>query len=189
MYFGLIFEIVHLNLKKLEIMKKLITLLAVIGMFAFQGCAGPEGPPGVPGQDGLIAEVFELKNVNFSYNATDGYNIYQKLTPTIYDSDVILIYRLAGTINSNTPIWQQIPRTLLLPQGELYYDFDFSKEDFTIFAGGTFNLSTTPQYLNNQTFRIVILPGSFSASLNTSNYAAVMSALNIQENEIQRINL
>jgi len=189
MYFGLIFEIVHLNLKKYEIMKKLITLLAVIGMFAFQGCSGPEGPPGVPGQDGLIAEVFELKNINFSYNATDGYTIYQKLTPTIYDSDVILIYRMAGTIDSNTPIWQLIPRTLLLPQGELNYDFDFSKEDFTIFAvGRNYNVSTTPQYLNNQTFRIVIVPGSFSASLNTSNYAAVMSALHIEENEIQRIN-
>jgi len=191
MYFGLIFEIVHLNLKKYEIMKKLITLLAVIGMFAFQGCTapeGPEGPEGPPGQDGLIAEVFELRNVNFSFSAADGYTIYQKLTPNIYDSDVILIYRMAGTINSNTPIWQLIPRTLYVPQGEVDYDFDFSKEDFTIFAGGTFNLSTAPQYLNNQTFRIVILPGSFSTSLNTSNYAAVMSALHIEENEIQRIN-
>ncbi|QBN20112.1 hypothetical protein [Flavobacterium nackdongense] len=169
-------------------MKKLITLLAVIGMFAFQGCTGPEGPPGPPGQDGLIAEVFELKNINFSYNATDGYNIYQKLTPAIYDSDVILIYRLSGTINSSTPIWQLIPRTLYVPQGELDYDFDFSKEDFTIFAGGTYNLSLTPQYLNNQTFRIVILPGSFSSTLNVSNYAEVMSALNFKENDIQKIN-
>jgi len=169
-------------------MKKIVTLLAVIGMFAFQGCTGPEGPPGVPGQDGLIAEVFELKNINFSYNVTDGYNIYQKLTPTIYDSDVILIYRLSGTINSSTPIWQLIPRTLFLSQGELDYDFDFSKEDFTIFAGGTYNLATTPQYLNNQTFRIVIVPGSFSSTLNTSNYAEVMSALNIKENDIKMIN-
>lgn len=169
-------------------MKKLITLLAVIGMFAFQGCTGPEGPPGIPGQDGLIAEVFELKNINFFNDPTDGYIIYQKLTPVIYDSDVVLIYRLSGTINSNTPIWQLIPRTLFLTQGELDYDFDFSKEDFTIYAGGTYNLALTPQYLNNQTFRIVILPGSFSATLNTSNYADVMSALNIKENNIQKIN-
>jgi hypothetical protein len=169
-------------------MKKIITILAVIGLLSLQGCEGPPGPPGVPGEDGLIAEVFELRNINFVNDPTDGYIIYQKLTPVIYDSDVILIYRLSGTINSSTPIWQQIPRTLFLPQGELDYDFDFSKEDFTIYAGGTYNIAATPQYINNQTFRIVIVPGSFSATVNTSNYAEVMSALNFKENQIQKIN-
>ncbi len=169
-------------------MKKIITLLAVIGMFSLQGCTGPEGPQGIPGEDGLIAEVFELKNVNFTYDATDGYLIYQKFTPNIYASDVVLIYRLSGTISSSSPIWQPIPRTLFLTQGELDYDFDFSKEDFTIYAGGTYNLSLTPQYLNGQTFRIVIVPGSFSASLNTSSYAEVMNALNVNESQIKKIN-
>jgi hypothetical protein len=169
-------------------MKKIITLFAAIGMLSLQGCEGPPGPPGVPGEDGLIAEVFELKNVNFVKDPTDGYIVYQKLTPVIYDSDVILIYRLSGTFNSGTPIWQLIPRTLFLTQGELDYDFDFSKEDFTIYAGGTYNLSLTPQYLNNQTFRIVIVPGSFSSTVNTTNYAEVMSALNFKENQIQKIN-
>ena len=172
-------------------MKKIITLLAVVGMFSLQGCTvsdGLPGPQGPQGEDGLIAEVFELKNVSFTYNANDGYTIYQKLTPNIYASDVILIYRLSGSINSNTPIWQLIPRTLFLSQGELDYDFDFSKEDFTIYAGGNYNLALTPQYLNNQTFRIVIVPGSFSVSLNKYNYIEVMSALNIKENQIQKIN-
>jgi hypothetical protein len=172
-------------------MKKIITLLAVIGMFSLQGCTGPEGIPGqdgVKGDPGFVSEVFELKNINFVNNPTDGYIIYQKLTPNITASDVILIYRLAGTLNSNTPIWQPIPRTLFLTQGELDYDFDFSKEDFTIYAGGTYNLSLTPQYLNNQTFRIVIVPGSFSASVDKSNYNAVMSALKIKENQIQKMN-
>ena len=172
-------------------MKKIITLLAVVGMFSLQGCTvsdGLPGPQGPQGEDGLIAEVFELKNVSFAYNANDGYTIYQKLTPNIYASDVILIYRLSGSINSNTPIWQLIPRTLFLSQGELDYDFDFSKEDFTIYAGGNYNLALTPQYLNNQTFRIVIVPGSFSVSLNKYNYLEVMSAFNIKENQIQKIN-
>ena len=172
-------------------MKKIITLFAVIGMLVLHGCTGPEGIPGrdgEKGEPGFVSEVFELKNVNFVNNPTDGYIIYQKLTPLIYDSDVILIYRLAGTLNSTTPIWQPIPRTLFLTQGELDYDFDFSKQDFTIYAGGNYNLSLTPQYLNNQTFRIVIVPGSFSTSVDTSNYNAVMSALNIKENQIQKIN-
>lgn len=172
-------------------MKKISTLLAVIGMIVISSCTGPQGPPGydgLDGQDGLISEVFELKNVNFAYNATDGYTIYRTLNPQIYASDVILIYRMTGTIDSTTPIWQLIPRTLFFPQRELDYDFDFSKEDFTIYAGGNYDLSLTPSYINNQTFRIVIVPGDFSASINKNNYAEVMAALNVKESQVQKIN-
>ena len=165
-------------------MKKIITVLAIIGMLSFQGCTPTDNAV----DSDTIAEVFEIKNINFVFDPTDGYIIYQKLTPAIFDSDVILIYRLAGTVNANIPIWQPIPRTLFLTQGELDYDFDFSREDFTIYAGGTYNLSLTPQYLNNQTFRIVIVPASFAASVDTRNYNAVMAALNIKENQIQKIN-
>jgi hypothetical protein len=49
-------------------------------------------------------------------------------------------------------------------------------------------LELTPEYLDNQTFRIVIVPGSFSKSLDTNNYSAVMKALNINENQVQQIN-
>jgi hypothetical protein len=172
-------------------MKKISTFLAVIGMVLISSCEGPQGPPGFDGfdgQDGLIAEVFELKNVDFDYNATDGYTIYRSLNPQIFASDIILIYRMTGTIDSTTPIWQLIPRTLFLPEGELDYDFDFSKQDFTIYAGGTYDLSLTPQYINNQTFRIVIVPGDFSGSINKNNYADVMAALNINESQVQNIN-
>jgi hypothetical protein len=165
-------------------MKKIITLLAVVGMFSLQGCTVEEN---AVDQD-TIAEVFEIKNVNFVFDPVDGFIIYQKFTPTIFASDVVLIYRLSGTINSTTPIWQLIPRTLFVPQGELDYDFDFSQEDFTIYAGGTYNLSLTPQYLNNQTFRIVIVPASFSTVIDKNNFSAVMNALKIKENQIQKIN-
>ena len=49
-----------------------------------------------------------------------------------------------------------------MPQGELDYDFDFSKQDFTIYAGGTYDLGLTPAYIQDQTFRIVVIPGYFS---------------------------
>ena len=69
------------------------------------------------------------------------------------------------------------------------YDFDFSKEDFTIYAGGTYDLSLTPSYITNQTFRIVIVPGYFSNKMSNknfdySNYNAVVKAFNIDENKI-----
>lgn len=183
-------------------MKKIITILAVIGMFSFQGCTGPEGPPGIPGQDGqdgLIAEVFELRNVNFSHDVTapntTGYTIYQKLNPVLYNGDVILMYRLSDTTLSGAPVWQQIPRTLFLANGELDYDFDFSKEDFTIYAGGTYNLSLTPGYLTGQTFRIVIVPGpatvtgkSGAKKVDLSDYNAVIKAYNIDDSNVKKLN-
>jgi hypothetical protein len=171
-------------------MKKIIALIAIVSMVILSSCTGPQGEPGFDGfdgQDGLISEVFELRNINFGYNAIDGYTIYQKLTPQIFSSDNLLIYRKSGNTASNEPIWRLIPRTLYLTQGELDYDFDFSKEDFTIYATGNYDLSLTPSYLNNQTFRIVIVPGSFSSSINKNNYADVVNALNIKETQIQTI--
>lgn len=172
-------------------MKKIVTLFVLVGSLVFTSCEGPDGPPGPPGEDGLIAEVFELTNVSFVNDPSDspdlGYYIFRTLQPVIYDSDQILIYRKSGNINANTPIWQPIPRTLYLAQGELDYDFDFSKEDFTIYAGGTYNLALTPEYLNNQTFRIVIVPGYFSSAIDKNDYHAVVKALNISESEIQKI--
>lgn len=137
-----------------------------------------------------ISEVFEIKNVNFGFNPTDGYTIYRSFNPQIFPSDVVLIYRLSGLINSNTPIWQAIPRTLYLPQGELDYDFDFSSIDFTIYAGGNYNLALTPSFLNNQTFRIVIVPGFFSknSSVDLNDYNAVIKAFNIDDSKVKVLN-
>jgi len=173
-------------------MKKIFILFAVVGLVAFSSCEGPEGPQGPEGPVGPVAEVFELNNVSFSYNATDGYNIYQKLNPVIFDSDVLLIYRLTGTIDANTPIWQQIPRTVYTSRGDFDYDFDFSREDFSIYARGNYDLALTPEYINNQTFRIVIVPGDFSNKSTVkpdySDYYAVIKKYNIDDSNVKRIN-
>ena len=168
-------------------MKRIALILACIWMITLQGCSNSNDDV----DNDTIAKVFELRNVNFGFNAQNGYSIYQTLNPQISPSDVVLIYRLSGTIDPSTPIWQSIPRTLYLEQGELDYDFDFSKEDFTIYAGGTYDLSLTPIYLSNQTFRIVIVPGYFSNKTNStvdlSDYNAVVKAYNIKESKIVKI--
>jgi hypothetical protein len=169
-------------------MKKITLFLAFIGMITLNGCTVNEEISG-PDYD-TISEVFELRNVNFSYNNQDGYFIRRNLNPNIYDSDVILIYRMSDVINANTPVWQLIPRTLYLPQGELDYDFDFSKIDFTIYAGGTYNLEMTPNYIDNQTFRIVIVPGSFKTAtkkIDLNNYEDVISKLGIDDSKVKVI--
>lgn len=173
-------------------MKKIA--LAIVGLLIFSSCEGPEGPRGSQGPQGITveSEVFELKNINFGYSNEAGYTIYQKLNPQINSADAILIYRLSGTIDAVTPIWQLIPRTLYLDEGELDYDYDFSKEDFTIYAGGNYDLSLTASYLQIQTFRIVIIPGYFSGrskkTVDKNDYNAVIKAYNIDDSNVKILN-
>ncbi len=175
-------------------MKKIITLFAVTGMFILQGCTIENVPDSV--DNDTIAEVFELQNVGFNYNLNDGFNIYEELNPLLYDEDVVLIYRKIGNINAtNAPIWQLIPRTIYLENGmELDYDFDFSNEHFIIYAKGNYDLRLTSQYINNQTFRIVIVPGSKSGSAKFANkddfsdYNAVIKKYKIDDRYIKVLN-
>ncbi len=171
-------------------MKKILTLFAVIGLIAFSSCEGPEGPPG---QDGLTADAFEIQNVNLTKIADNSYELSStfkfEIGTDLYDDESVLIYRMTGTINSTTPVWQLIPRTIYFDDGnELDYDYDFSKVDFVISANGTYNLLNKPGFVNNQTFRIVIIPSNLLSSVNKENYLDVMKTLKINESEIKKVN-
>lgn len=132
--------------------------------------------------------VYDLRNVNFSYNNDDGWHYGQGFNNPMLDQDYVVIFRQTGT-SGNAPVWQQIPRTLYLNQGELDYDFDFSKNDFMIYAGGTYDISTTPQYLNNQTFRVVLVPAVYgknanSADLKKMSYEEVIAKYKIDDSKV-----
>ena len=171
-------------------MKKVTLILVFLSFLGLQSCVKEEVVVQDLNDQDTISEVFELRNVNFGYDGGNNYSIYQTLNPQILASDVILIYRLSGTINPTTPIWQQIPRTLYLPEGELDYDFDFSKQDFTIYAGGTYDLTLTPSYINNETFRIVVITVYLSNKMasrkvDLSDYNAVIKSYNIDDSKIK----
>lgn len=98
-------------------MKKAFVYLSLAMSMVLASCIGPQGMSGEPGYS-AEAEVFELRNINFDYNAVDGYTIYRSLNPNIYASDNILIYRMTSTINQQTPVWQSIPRTFFWATGK-----------------------------------------------------------------------
>ena len=172
-------------------MKRIITLFSIIGLLAFSGCEGPEG---IPGQDGLTADAFEIKNVNLGRVTDNQYSISStflyEIGGDLFNDETILVYRLTGTINSTTPIWQLIPRTIYHDDGnELDYDYDFSKVDFVISARGTYNLVNKPSFINNHTLRIVIIPSNLLSKVNKEDYFSVMKSLNLNENEVQQVRL
>ncbi|KDN56005.1 hypothetical protein [Flavobacterium seoulense] len=177
-------------------MKKIFALFAFVSFLAISGCSSDDD---FREDRDTISEVFQLTNVNFAYNANDGYNIYRDLDPLIFNEDVVLIYRRVGSItDTGAPIWQQIPRTIYTDDGEIDYDFDFSVEHFIIYARATYNLALTPSYLNNQTFRIVIVPGSPDGSTSAklanktkedySDYNAVIKKYNIDDTNVIELN-
>lgn len=138
--------------------------------------------------------AYDLKNVSFSYDSTDDYYyIYREFNSSLVESDVVLIYRQSGT-DSGNPVWQLIPRTIYLDSGdELDYDYDFTKNDFKIWTLSTLDLysqTTTFKntYLNNQTFRIVIVPASTgTAKINYSDYNVVAAKYGIEESDVKTL--
>ena len=171
-------------------MKKIITILAVIGMFSLQGCTGPEGPPGVPGQDGLLGLVYENSSNNyFNFTPSNNFIVRFNFPIAIYNSDVVLVYRLGGVVNGKA-IWEFLPETYYFDNGtrDFTYNFNFTNTYVDIYLNGNDLISVPSGNRLDQIFRIVVVPADFASTLNKNNFNSVISALNINENQIQKIN-
>jgi len=126
--------------------------------------------------------VYDLTNVDF--DLIDGvFTISREFNNVMYDTDVLLVYIKNGSTSNGSPIWQQIPITFYLSDGnEVDYNFDFSIYDVQIYAGGTFDLAGT-SFVNEKTFRIVFVPASYgkSAEVDYSDYNSVIQYYNIDD--------
>ena len=160
-------------------MKKIFLLLSAIGTLSFTSCGSDDVGPDT------YSEVFDVVDVDFAPEAGTGrYSAFIELNPIIYSTDVILVYR--ETVDDGFVVWQPIPRTLYLDNGdEVDYDFNFTQEDVLLYMGSTYDLAETPQFTQNQVFRIVIVPGWMAQTLDTNDYDAVMSAMEQQNGPIQ----
>ena len=168
-------------------MKRIILLLIIVGTFAFQGCAGPEGPQGATGYS-AEAEVFK---VTASFSAFNNFERLVTLNPPILNSDMVLVYRLFDVVNG-TDVWRSLPQTVYLTQGELDYNFDFTRNDINIFLDSDFDLTTLGSaWTQSQVFRVVIIPGYLSnrnsSTIDFSNYNEVVKRYAITESQIKTI--
>jgi hypothetical protein len=165
-------------------MKKILTLLAVVGMFSLQSCTVTDDTVYV--DNDTISEVFEVTR---SFSSSNNYSTTVAFNPPIYSSDVVLVYHLYTSANG-VDVWKLMPQTYYLDNGdELDYDFAFTKYKVDIFLGANFSLNTlSSSWTQNQTFRIVIVPASFSTSIDKNNIEAVLSALKVNESQIQKTN-
>lgn len=132
--------------------------------------------------------VYDLKNINFQL-VNGFYQIQKNFNNPLYESDVVLVYRKVGNTNNGAPIWQLIPITYYLNGGhEVDYTFDFSRYDIVIYTGGTFDLALAPEYINNQTFRVVTVPAEYGKNaenqVDYSDYEAVIDYFKIDDTKI-----
>lgn len=129
--------------------------------------------------------VYDVRNENFSF-FNNTWQISKTFSTPMYETDMLLVYMKVGATNNGSPIWQQIPITLYLNDGhEVDYTFDFSRYDFVIYAGGTFDLYQTP-YIANKTFRVLLIPASYGGKSNPidfSNYDEVVNYYNIDDSQ------
>lgn len=167
-------------------MKKSILFLVFIGVISLQSCTVNENTDAV--DNDTISEVFEFTNVNFLPN---NYSVNINFPHSIYASDMVLVYRLAGTYQGQD-VWKQVPETYYFDDGTLdfRYDFDFTKYDVSLYLEG-YNLpSLNASYRLNQIFRVVIVPGYFgnksSQNVDFSDYHAVIQAYHIDDTKIKR---
>ncbi len=173
-------------------MKNVLLFLGFTSLLLFSSCKGDTGPPGAPG--GLVyANVFET-TVNFSYNG--GNNNFD--TPfisypfTVYESDVVLVYRYEGQADigggETADVWSQLPQNIFFTNGDiLQYIFTNTFVDVQMLIEGNFDLSTfnDSYYLDNQTFRIAVVPAEF-AKTNPS-MEKILEVMQANDGKIERI--
>lgn len=172
-------------------MKKILTLFAVVGLIVFSSCEGDQGPPGEPGP---LAEVFQVKGVNFTDQ--NDYNPIIPFDPPIFGSDMVLVYRQDGT-DAGAPVWKMAPELYYFPDGTLNfgYNFNFTVNDVSIYMDGNDLGSVSSTFRLNQTFRIVIIPGYLTGTAKSANkadfsdYKKVIAKYHIDESKIKSIKL
>ncbi len=167
-------------------MKKYFTIL-LLAFFAVAVISCNDRDDNYVGDGDTYPVALDIINENFTIQ-NGSYRITKEFTSPLVASDVVLIYRKAGESNGN-PVWQAIPRTIYLSEGrEFDYDFDFTRNDIAIYADGNYDIATTPEYLNGQTFRVILVPastGGKNSAVNYDDYESVIKFYNIDESKIK----
>ncbi|MEM9141622.1 MAG: collagen-like protein [Bacteroidota bacterium] len=183
-------------------MKKVALVFGTFLTLFFFACEGPRGIDGLDGRDGLdgldgepgaLSPAFEIDidlvldtNVNaYAF----GPATFPEDLPVLSNTETVLVYRLEE-VSDGVDIWRQLPQPFFSDQGLLFYNFDFTAGDYTIFAEPEFDLALMPaELVQNQIFRVVLVPIELLSASKTdlSNIDSVMRILGLEEGDFQKI--
>jgi len=172
-------------------MKKLLSILIVASTLFLVSCDGEMGPPGAPGQDGdsFLGTVYEIEG---DFTSGNDYRMgFQFPANSVYESDVVLVYILWEVVDG-LDVWRLLPQTVVLDEGVIQYNFDYTMADVQVFMEFTVpENSLRPAETENQVFRIAVLPADFAAlkSVDVSDFNSIMKAPNIELKSFDKIEL
>lgn len=164
-----------------------VLLLAFVSLFIFS--CDDNSNDNAPYQDNDTYS--QMRDVTGNFTAANSYAFTQGIN--IQSTDVVLVYRYLGDS------WQLIPKMMYLPNAtgmptgrEFQYNFVFDSQTVQISIDDeNFNLSTgltsaeATQYLNNQKFRIVLVPASSGkTNIDYSDYNAVVKYYNLDDSKV-----
>ncbi len=216
-------------------MKRFIPIILVLAMALTQACEGPEGKEGAPGPQGTpgapgtqgpqgppgesadsamvfdFSTDFTLEDSSEVYTAFLPFSGNQQVDLEVSDSDVILVYALAGSspnpddADNPIPFWSPLPRRYDTAQGSLTYNFAYSTIALILFIESELDLATLPGATNDQIFRAVVIPGKrlggrttgaplTKAELNNypidlKDYNAVIKHFKIDDKNVRKVSL
>ena len=167
-------------------MKKISAIILLFASAFILSCEGPMGPPGIPGEDGtsLLGTIFELED---DFTPSNNYELFFDFPQNfeIYDTDVVLVYILWDVVNvngKNTDVWRLLPQTIVLDEGVLQYNFDYTVNDVRIFLETTIPYGDLlPAETQDQVFRIAVLPADFIANKKSVEISDLSVLLNSPE--------
>lgn len=169
-------------------MKKLFTILSIVAL-AFTACEGDPGPEGPPGLDGtaLVGSTYETPAIDFSVDN----DFYRFTFPSnIVNGDAVLVYRLEDVVDG-LDVWEPLPTATIFfdDGGFLQYRFNYTLGDVDIILESDDISLAGAEFTQDQIFRIVVVPSDLVAEFNGdfSNYYEVMSALELNETNIQTL--
>ncbi len=167
----------------------------MILLAACEGIPGRDGIDGIDGKDGvnILGSAFEIEG---DFTEDNDWMLYFKFPNTlkVYESDIVLVYILweqTAVGGKDLDVWRLLPQTIILDEGILQYNYDFTMVDVQIFLSGTIAFNTLlPAESQNQVFRIVVMPADFAMdfSLDLTDYNMVMKSLNLQDARVPKVN-
>jgi hypothetical protein len=177
-------------------MKTMKGIIFALALVLFTSCEYIERPLGDDSGNGsLLGSVFEVEG---DFTARNNFSLGFEFPKNfvVYETDVVLVYILweqtTDKTGKVTDVWRLLPQTVVLGNGVLQYNFDYTLNDVQIFLDGTVDFNTLlPAESQDQVFRIVVLPADFAIihSIDLSNLDLVMKSLSINPEAVKKFNM
>jgi len=175
------FHVCLINFEAMKTIKAFILLLAIAVLPACEFVTYEDDDC-----DNLIGTAFEVEG---DFTSANDFRLVYDFPNNfeVFESDVVLVYilweQVTGSTGKTMDVWRLLPQTVVLNEGVLQYNYDYSRKDVQIFLGGTIDLYTLlPAESQDQVFRIVVLPADFAVkkSLDLTDFGGVMKSLGLE---------